>query len=494
MKKKVLKIVSVLVALVMSLSAFVFAAEVDYEYKLNEALAIYRNFGLFSDDDTDYVKEALIEMFEESPELFYTLVNKIYERDDRYSHYMSPEEYEESYVMESSMVGIGVVITNLGDKYLTVDSVSDGPAKRAGILAGDKLIKANDISLENFSPTEAAEIIRGEAGTKVKLTVLRGEEELTFYVTREKIIISDVTAEIIDEKVGYIKLANFSGIHAFIDFMEAYDDFEEAGVNTIVLDLRDNRGGSLDCLINLMDNILPEQGIPYLMSWQSKPLKVNIYQSEGYGWEFNKFVILVNENSASASEIMAGSMRDLGYATIVGETTFGKGMGQNHIKTSDGDEAIITSLELKLPTSGGYDEIGIVPDHKVSKTLRKFTLPYLTPLVKHSPISKIKTQNVKAVEERLEALGYFTGEPDNNWDNDTVRAINFFCRAYKLPTITSICSWETIEKIDKEARNLENKYYIEDTQLEVAIRLAKEYSKSDEKAKCIDINEIDFRR
>lgn len=493
MKKSFIRGAALVIAMLM-LFTLCSAADVDYGKKLDEALDIYYDFGLFSDKNRDYLRETIVEMMEENPQLFYDIMERIYSREDRYSHYLSSEGYDNMYESENSMVGIGVVISATDDGYLTVQSVSDGPAKRAGILPGDKLIEADGMNIEGYLPAEASNFIKGREGTTVKIKILRGEEYITLNVKRERIRTADATGSYVDDKIGYIELSHFNGINSFIDFMTIYDEFEAKGVNTVILDLRNNPGGALDCLINLMDNIIPEKGVPYLMSWQAKPLQVKTYVTEGYGWEFNKFVILVNGQTASASEIMAGAMRDLGYAVIVGDTTYGKGMGQVHIETSTGDEAVVTALELKLPVSGGYDSVGIKPDYEVPLRLEQYTLPYLTPLKAKMDASKIKTENVRAVEERLRELGFFYGVPDDEWDKRTVHAINLFCRENNLTQITSTCKWELIEKIDDAAHKLSYKYVPKDTQLEKAIEIAKEYAVSDKKAKCVDQSIIDFKR
>lgn len=492
MKRNALKKIALLLAVVMSLTLCAFAAEVDYGKKLDEALALYRNNGLYSDNETDYVREALIEMFGEDPDLFYTLVNKIYSRDDRYSKYMTPQVYEQAYEQTNTMVGIGVVITASEDGYLVVESLMEGPAKEAGILPGDKLIAIDGMDITGYLPAEASAFIRGKEGTNVKIKVLRGDKRIDFTVRRATVAISDVASAYISDKIGYIELSYFHGINTFIDFMQVYDEFEESGVNTVILDLRNNPGGELNCLVNIMDNVIPEAEVPYLMAWQTKPFRVNMFCSEGYGWKFNKLIILVNNQTASAAEIMAGSMQDLGYAVVVGEQTYGKGFGQRHIETSDGDEAIITSLELKLPVRGSYDGVGIKPDYEVSMKLTPYKLPYLTALKTKSDASKIKTDNVRAIEERLTCLGYFYGEADDVWDTRTVHAINLFCRDNNLPMISSICKWDVIEKIDKAAKNLEYKFVLEDRQLEKAIELAEEYAASDKPAQSIDASRINF--
>lgn len=496
MKRRFLKIPALILALLMLLSSFAFAGEIDYGAALDEAVGLYRSNSLFGNPDTDYIRDALIETFEEDPDFFYDFMSKIYEKNDRYSHYMAPKSYEVAYGNTNTMVGIGVTVTSLeNEEYLTITSVIMGaPAQKAGIMAGDRLVAVDGMSVKGFLPAEAGLAIRGASGTTVNVTVLRGEETLSFNVKRDTVALSHVSSSITEDKVGYIKLKYFDGINTFIDFLEAYRSFKDAEVNTVVLDLRDNPGGDMGCFINIIDNVIPKKDVPYLMTWQANPMQLQIFQTEGYGWDFNKFVILINENTASAAELMAGTMQDLGYAVVVGKTSFGKGMGQRHIQTSTGDEAVITVLDLKLPVSGSYDGIGIKPDFDVDMKITPYRLPRLTPLKKNSVASKIKPANVRAIEERLSLLGYFFLTPDDEWDTHTVFAINMFCRDNNLSKVTSVCKWETIVAIDDATRALEEKYLVEDTQLDRAMQLAKEYAKSDKKAECIDINLIDFRR
>jgi len=496
MKKKLIRTLALCLSLILSLSVFAAAAEeIDFGAKFDEAMDIYTSLHLYSDPEVDYVREALIATFNENPDFFYEFMNRIYESRDRYSHYMAPQKYEQSYGNTNVMVGIGItIVQDEEDSLLTVKSVSTGgPAAKAGIKPGDKLLFVDNYDVRGFLPAEAAMAVRGKEGSTVEVRVLRGTENLSFTVKRATVALSDISSSI-DGKIGYLQIKRFAGISTFIDFIEAYRGFREAEVNTIVLDLRDNLGGDMGCFINIMDNLLPKKDVPYLMTWQAHPLDLSIYQSAGYGFEVNKFVILINEKTASASELLAGGLRDLGYGVVVGKTSTGKGMGQRHIETSTGDEAVVTVLDLKLPVSGSYDGIGIIPDHDVDVKITPYKLPRLTPLVKKTVASKIKPANVKAIEERLALLGYFYGTPDSDWDNHTSFALNMFCRDHGLPRVTSVCTWELTERIDDETRALEERYLFEDTQLDYAMKLAEEYSKSDKKAECVDIDLIDFKR
>ena len=497
MKKKALKILALTLALVSALSSFAFAAEeVDYGKKYDEAISIYENHSLFATENDDYIRDILVSFFEEDPEFFYEFMNRVYERNDRYSHYMAPQKYEQSYGNHNTLVGIGVtIVADEESALLTVKSViSDGPAAKAGLKAGDKFLTVDGIDVRGFAPAEAGMAVRGKAGTSVSIKVQRGEEVLTFNVKRAVVALSDIDFYITEDKIGYMQIKRFDGINTFIDFIEAYRKFEEEGVTAVVFDLRDNLGGDMGCFVNMMDNIIPKKDVPYLMTWQAKPMKLKVLQTAGFGFEVNKFVVLINENTASAAELLAGSLQDLGYGVVVGKTSTGKGLGQRHIETSTGDEAVVTVLDLKLPVSGSYDGIGIIPDYDVDIKLTPYKLPRLIPLENKKIASKIKTANVKAIEQRLSLLGYFYGEPDSNWDNRTVFALNMFCRDYNLPKVTSVCSWELTEKIDDETHNLEKKYLLEDTQLDRAMKIAAEYAKSDKKAECIDLSLVDFRR
>lgn len=498
MKRSFIRKIALLLALSISLSLCAFAAEetVDFAKKFDEALSLYENYSLFADENTDYIREALIASFEEDPEFFYSFMNKIYEKNDRYSHYLAPSKYEQAYGNTNVMVGIGVTISvNLDENLLVISGITSGsPAEAAGLKPEDRILSVDGIDVRGFAPAEAALAIRGKEGTSVNIRVKRGNEIISTLVKRAVITLSDVTSYIADDNIGYIELSQFEGISTFVDFIDASRTFKESGINTVVLDLRNNHGGALDCLINLMDNIIPEKDVPYLMTWQAQPLKLNLFKSEGYGWEFNKYVILINENTASAAEVLAGSLQELGYAVVVGKTSYGKGLGQRHIETSTGDEAVVSVLDLKLPVSGSYDGIGIKPDFEVDMKITPYKLPQLTKLKEKVFSNKIKPSNVKAIEERLSLLGYFFGEPDDIWDNKTVFAINMFCRYNNLPGITSVCSWDLTKRIDEETMKLEQKFIAEDTQLERAMKIAEEYSKSDKKAMCIDLSLVDFTK
>ena len=303
-KRGFLKIAALVLAFCTFFSLAAAAVEenkTDYGAKLDFAIELYKSYGLFADENTDYIREGLIKLFEEDDELFYKFMDTIYNSGDRYSHYMAPEVYDRSYITESSMVGIGITVSFSETEGLVITSVSSGPAKAAGIKAGDVLVAVDGVDVRSYIPAMVVDLIKGEENTKVKISVMRDGGTVTFNVTRQRITVSSVSASKISDKIGYLKLEHFNGIVAFMDFMNAYDDFRDSGINTIILDLRDNNGGGIDCLVNLIDNIIPEKGVPYMSTWSTKPMSLKTYTTEGYGFEFNKFVILVNERTASAA-------------------------------------------------------------------------------------------------------------------------------------------------------------------------------------------------
>ncbi len=494
-KVSMLRVASLVLVFALSFSLCAFAAEekVDYGAKLDEARSLYANYGLFSDGKTDYIREALISMFEEDESLFYEFMEKIYSSRDRYSHYMKPEVYDVSYDLYDSMSGIGVSISaNEEGAPIVTDVTYGGPAHEAGIMAGDIFATVDGVDVTNYLPAMIADLVKGKEGTTVRISVIRGDERKSFSVVREVLKVSSVSATALGDNIGYIKLSHFDGIDAFMDFMDAYEGLQENGANTYILDLRNNSGGDMSCLINLMDNIIPEKGIPYMISWQTKPMALSTYTSEGYGKEFNKFIILVNEYTASTAEMMAGALSDLGYAELVGQTTYGKGMAQLHVTTSSGDLAIVTAMQTKLPVRGNYDGEGLVPDHEVALETMKYPMPVMRPLKKYNGISVAHNENIYATEQRLYELGYLYTQPDEVYDQYTIHAINMFCKNNGLPQIKNFCKWEIVEKIDEAVQELAKKNIVLDTQLEEAIKIAKKYAEAKEPAKCIDMSKITF--
>ena len=283
---------------------------------------------------------------------------------DPYSIYMTRDEYE-SFNMETDGIygGIGIIVTPGEDDLITVVSpIEDTPGDRAGIRTGDKIIKVE--GKEYFSETmdEAVSLMRGEPNTEVQITIMRRDkdgntETFDLNITREIIRLQSVKSGVIQEDIGYIRLTAFDNL-TYEDFMKALMDIQSEGVKGIVLDLRSNPGGLLNVSVDIADELLGEGTVVYT---EDKYGQRQYEESDGKMVDL-PLVVLVNEGSASASEILAGAIRDLERGTLVGTTTFGKGLVQRIRDLTDGSGIKLTVSEYFTPDGINIHGTGIEPD------------------------------------------------------------------------------------------------------------------------------------
>ena len=283
---------------------------------------------------------------------------------DPYSVYYTAEEYTS--LMQStsgSYIGIGVVVTKDEETgYINVVEPYEGSGgAEAGILEGDKIIKADGVDLTPLSLDEAVTYIKGEEGTKVKLTILRGEETLELEAERRAIEVITVAHTMLDGNIGYIDISQFTDTSVH-QFMEAYEKLEAEGMTGLIVDIRSNPGGTLSSVVNILDYLLPEGKLVYT---ENKKGEQRIFNSDADAVLDIPCAVLVNENSASASEIFAGALQDYGKARIVGTQTFGKGIVQSILPISDGTAVKITIENYFTPNGNNIHGVGITPDEVV---------------------------------------------------------------------------------------------------------------------------------
>ncbi len=278
---------------------------------------------------------------------------------DPYSAYMNAEEYANwKTALQGEYSGVGVTFSQDADGNYVVVSVEQGsPADEAGLQTGDILLAADGKTYDNMDLL--ANAIRGDAGTQVELTYTRNGKENTVSMTREKIVQHSVSHKMLDQDTGYIAITSFMESTAE-DFREALKAVTESGAKKLVLDLRDNGGGLLNACIDVADEFL-DQGI--VVSVEGKSQERMEYESKD-GKTALKTVVLVNENSASAAEILAAALKDNGFA-LVGQTTFGKGVIQSTNELEDGSALKLTIMEYFSPKGNAIHEKGVVPNHEV---------------------------------------------------------------------------------------------------------------------------------
>lgn len=280
---------------------------------------------------------------------------------DPYTRYYTPTEFnqlmEEN---EGTFYGIGVVVTLDADKggVLVSDVYKNSPAQEAGVLPGDRLIGAGDVSFIDMDLDTAVSHIRGMEGTYVDINIDRDGETFTLHVERRKVDMITVDYEMKENKIGYISVSQFEGITER-QFISAFDDLSSQGMAGLIIDVRNNPGGRVDTVCNMLDKLLPEGIIVYI---EDKNNKRQVYNSNAACDLDVPCVVLVNENSASASEIFAGALQDHKKATIIGQQTFGKGIVQSIIPLSDGSAIKITTEDYYTPNGNNIHKIGITPD------------------------------------------------------------------------------------------------------------------------------------
>ena len=291
--------------------------------------------------------------------------------NDPYTVFFPPAEsksFEEE--ISGSFGGVGMEIGVKNGQLTVIAPLKNTPADKAGILAGDKVVKIGDVSTENMNTDEAISLIRGEIGTPVIITIVRdGESQpLVKTLVRAEIEIPTVSTKTTPENVFVIELYNFSATSPNL-FRKALREFVESGSDKLIIDLRNNPGGYLEAALDMASWFLPTGKIVVTEDFGARRDK-NEYRSKGYDI-FNdnlKMAILVNSGSASASEILAGALREYGKAELVGEKTFGKGSVQELASVTDNTSLKITVAHWFTPLGNSISNGGLTPDIEVKLT------------------------------------------------------------------------------------------------------------------------------
>lgn len=288
--------------------------------------------------------------------------------NDIYSEYFTAEEMAEySADTLGEYVGIGVYITKNTEtnQIVIYGTIKDSPAEKAGLQTNDILIEVDGKEVNGDNYSDITTKIKGKEGTKVKLKVQRGEEEKEFEITRKKVEIINVSSQMLDKGIGYIYISSFDGTKLNEQFEKEYNSLKDQGATTLIVDVRNNGGGIVDEALEIAD-LFTEKDTTLLIE-KNKDGNEDVTKAKKDKTINMKTVLLVNQKSASASEILAGIFKDkVDNATLVGTTTFGKGVIQILYQLPDGSGLKITSREYYTPNRREIDGKGIDPDVKVS--------------------------------------------------------------------------------------------------------------------------------
>ena len=293
---------------------------------------------------------------------------------DPYTQYYSKDEFSKLMeTLDGRYKGIGVLVQASKEGFIKVVQVFDGsPAAEAGLKEGDYIIKVEGKEYSADQMEEAVAIMKGEEDTNVKITVRRMEEDgknfkdIDMEVARRDVkvdTIDESLMEVRDKKIGYIHIKSFDDVTGE-DFEDSYKKLKDAGMEGLVLDLRNNPGGSLDVCLDIADKFL-DKGV--IVTTEDKNGEV-ITEESDEGKDDIPMTVLVNENSASASEILSGALKDRDRAKIIGKKTFGKGIVQKLFPLDDGSGAKITISEYHTPSGAKINKVGVEPDIEVESS------------------------------------------------------------------------------------------------------------------------------
>ena len=284
---------------------------------------------------------------------------------DPYTEYISKEDMED-YLDDTmgNFVGIGIyMIKNTKyDKIQVLSTIKGSPAEEAGIQSGDLIISVDGIEYKADDMTAVSNKIKGEEGTKVTVELLRGSENVKYELTRSKVKVNQVEGKVISDDIGYIKFTSFDETTAE-DFKKQYQELAKKNIKSLIIDLRHNGGGIVDKALEIADYIADKDSV--LLYEVDKNNKETVRKAKTDPIINMPIIILTNENTASASEILAGALKDLGKAKTVGTTTYGKGVIQQILKLNDGSGLKITIEEYQTPNKNKINKVGIEPDEKV---------------------------------------------------------------------------------------------------------------------------------
>ena len=313
-------------------------------------------------------KEVLSKTYSDSNEAYDAIRDMLSNLDDSYTRFLEPKEFNQMRIDTSGEltgVGIQIVKDKESDDLIIISPIEGTPAFDAGIKARDKILSIDDISTEGMNIEEAVKLIRGQRGTKVKLEILRGSNSFFKILSREKIEIKSVSSKVNQTKnglsIGYVRIKQFNA-NASKETRDAIKDLETKKVAGYVLDLRSNPGGLLESSIDISRHFI-NKGV--IVSTVSKDGLKETKKGNGQALTKKPLVVLVNEGSASASEIVSGAIKDNKRGKLVGKKTFGKGLVQSMRTLVDGSGLTVTVAKYLTPNGTDINKSGIIPDIEV---------------------------------------------------------------------------------------------------------------------------------
>jgi carboxyl-terminal processing protease len=387
--------------------------------------------------------------------------------EDPYSDYMSVDEAKNFHQsISSSFEGIGAEIQEKEGSIVIVSPIKGSPAEKAGLKPNDKVVSVDGKSLQGMSSSEAVLLIRGEKGTKVELSILRPgvEDAMTVPIVRDTIPIETVYGEMLEDGIAKVQITSFSE-NTSNELVTKLNELQDQGMKGLILDLRQNPGGLLDQAVKISSLFVPEGEIIFQV--EDRNGKREEYKSTGSKNPKIPLVVVIDKGSASASEILAGAVKEAANIPLVGEKSFGKGTVQRAQDFSDGSNMKFTTEKWLTPKGNWIHKKGITPDYEVA--LPEYaTLPFINPDLELK--LSMSSKEVKAGQQMLIALGYNPGREDGFFDEETKSAVEKFQSDVKLKADGVLTGQSTLVLMEKLREKLDK----DDTQIKKAAEILKQ--------------------
>jgi len=429
-------------------------------------------------------EEALLEQLAADPLLYEALLEEMLSGYDRYSQYLPSGTYSAVYEPETNYVGIGVTIQAHDKGALVAEVNLTGAAAKAGIRPGDILTFGAGQPLAGMDISAISGLLRGEAGTTVEVTVLRGKETLTFALTRTALVQRNYSSAPLEEDIFYMKWSRIQDDGSYLVFRMQLAQLVREGYDCLILDLRDNPGGSLDLAFNMASDFMEDSGAFFRTQARNARGKAELEQkyiiADGDGLDVPNLFVLVNDASASASEIIAASLRDKEGAVLIGETTYGKGRAQQHYVLETDAGIVLTTMKLLPLEEEDYDGVGLTPQVEVKnkrlKTKEKLTVPTDVALAPYSC-----SDNGEMLNRALVALGLLEELPEKPYQlgEETLAALDRLQAVHQLMDTAPGAGIPTLLLVNQLLEAQQAGQYEQDLQLDTAIQLAREALKTE---------------
>jgi carboxyl-terminal processing protease len=350
--------------------------------------------------------------------------------EDPYSEYLNKDEIASfSEHINSTFTGIGAEVALQDGNVVVVSPIKNSPAERAGVMSGDIILSVNGDSLQGLDLTKAVEKIRGPKGTQAKLKVQRksAAQAMDIIVVRDDISLETVEGKLLEGKLGLIEIRQFA-VNTGERFAEELKKLEGQGMKGLIIDVRNNPGGVVQAVQAIAETFVPEGGT--IMHLEYRDGKREKTTSKGEGKPY-PVVVLINEGSASASEILGAAIQESAGGKLIGKTTFGKGLVQSTIPLNDGSGVKLTIAKWLTPDGDTIHESGIKPDIEIDPN-RLFDVVAITK--EKELVYDMAGDEVKNLQVMLEGLGLQPGRTDGYFSQETKTAVMAFQKAHDLPS------------------------------------------------------------